>query len=247
MHAYERDWQRLPLEGTANTRELGGYPAVDGGQTAWHRFLRSDALDQLTDADIAFLRGYGVRLVLDLRGDDEVRDLPDRSLGPDVITRHVTLADFNAADMEDVRRRMQAGVIQPGEAYAAMLSNEAGFAAAMRSLLEAPAGSCVLFHCQAGKDRTGLLALLLLDLAGVDRQDCVTNYLQTRENLMRTDWYPEQFANAGKFRDILDSLPETIAYVYDRMHERYGGAAGYLSACGLTDPEIAELRRRLVA
>lgn len=247
MHAYERDWQRLPLAGTANTRELGGYPTADGRQTAWHRFLRSDALTDLTDADVEFLRGYGVRLVLDLRGADEAREMPDRSLGTDVAYRNVTLLDFNAADAEDVRRNMQAGDMTPGAAYTTMLANKSGFAAAIRALLEAPQGSCVLFHCQAGKDRTGVLAMLLLSLAGVDRQDCITNYAQTRENLMRTSWYPEEFAHAGEMRDILDSLPETMAYVYDFVAERWGGAAGYLRACGVTEAELAELRGRLIA
>lgn len=246
MHAYERDWQRLPLEGTVNTRELGGYPTAGGGQTAWHRFLRSDTLADLTDADVEFLRGYGVRLVLDLRGADEARERPDRSLGDDVPVRNVTLLDFNAADADDVRRNMQVGEVTPGEAYMTMLANAAAFADAVRALLEAPDGSCVLFHCTAGKDRTGVLAMLLLSLAGVDRQDCITNYMQTRENLMRTSWYPGEFARAGAMRDILDSLPETMAYVYDHVAKHYGGAAGFLRSCGVTDAELAELRRRLV-
>lgn len=246
MHAYERDWQRLPLEGTANTRELGGYPTADGRQTAWHRFLRSDALSDVTDADVAFLRGYGVRLVLDLRGEADSADSPDRSLGEDVAFRRAVLADFNAADAQATRRNLAAGNMVPGEFYVSMLANKVGFAEAIRAILEAPADSCVLFHCQAGKDRTGMLAMLLLDVAGVDRQDCIANYAQTRENLMRSTWYPEQLAKAGKFRDVLDSLPETMAYVYDHLQERYGGAEGYLRACGLSDAELAELRSRLL-
>lgn len=231
MHGYEKNWQRLPLEGTANTRELGGYPTADGGQTVWHRFLRSDGLTEITDKDIEFLRGYGVRLVLDLRGADEAEEEPDRSLGEDVLHRHVELMDFNAADIEDLQRNMKEGQYQPGEWYDSMLNNKPGFAAAVRALLEAPEGSCVLFHCQAGKDRTGMLAMLLLSLAGVDRQDCITNYAQTRENLMRTSWYPEQFAHAGAFRNVIDSLPETMAHTYDYVHEQYGDAAGYLRSC----------------
>lgn len=247
MHAYERDWQRLPLTGTANTRELGGYPTADGRQTAWHRFLRSDVLSDVTAADIAFLRGYGVRLVLDLRGEGDAADSPDRPLGEGVSFRRASLADFNAADAQEVRNNLIAGNVVPGEFYVSMLANRPGFAEAIRAILEVPTDSCVLFHCQAGKDRTGMLAMLLLDVAGVDRQDCIANYAQTRENLMRTSWYPEQLAQAGAFRAVLDSLPETMAYAYDHVRETYGGAAGYLRECGITMAELAELRSRLLA
>lgn len=247
MEEYSKNWQRLPLSGAFNARELGGYPTSDGRQTAWHHFVRSDCLDQLSNEDIAFLHGYGVRLVLDLRGPSEASEFPDRNLGDDVKYRQVTLADFNAADADDVRRDIEnADEFNPGELYVGMLSNKAGFAQAAQALLDVPRDSCALFHCQAGKDRTGILAMLLLSLAGVDRQDCITNYAQTRENLLRTKLYRSQFATAGKLRNIIDSLPETIAYTYDFVAREFGGAEGYFRSCGVEKGDLLELKRRLV-
>lgn len=296
MHAYQMNWQRLPLEGTANTRELGGYPVWEQptggqgagaaqrdfsrqdtasqaqsdkdfrrnmaaiaaaavpashgrclGQTAWHRFLRSDTLWQVSDSDIEFLRGYGVRLVLDLRGKSEAQRYPDRSLGPDVTYLNIPLADFNAADAKDAKRLMAQEQITPGEVYAQILDNRAAVAAIMRAILDVPEGACVLFHCQAGKDRTGVLAMLLMSLAGVDRQDCIANYAQTRTNLLRTKLYQRMLDEAGPLRNMIDSLPQTMAYTYDYVQRQFGGAAAYLRGCGLSNAELSQLRDRLLA
>lgn len=225
-------------------------PAAHGpylGQTAWHRFLRFDTLWQLTDSDVELLRGYGVRLVLDLRGQSEAQRYPDRSLGADVPYLNIPLADFDAADAEDAKRLMAQGQITPGEVYAQILDNRAAFAAVVRAILDVPEGACVLFHCQAGKDRTGVLAMLLMSLAGVDRQDCIANYAQTRTNLLRTRLYQRMLDEAGLLRDMIDSLPQTMAYTYDYVQRQFGGAAGYLRGCGLSNDELSQLRSRLVA
>lgn len=247
MGRWDCNWQRLPLDGTVNTRELGGYPVAGGGQTAWHRFLRSDALCELTDSDVEFLRGYGVSLVLDLRGADEATQLPDRSLGDGVLYRNVTLIDFDAADAEQMRALLESGEVRAGEAYVPMIENRDAVASAMRAVLEVPTDRCVLFHCHAGKDRTGVLAMVLLALAGVDRQDIVANYAQTRPNLLRREAYRLAFERSGEMREVIDSLPETMSFSYDYMVSTYGDAEGYLRACGLASDELDGLRAHLLS
>lgn len=74
---YEKNWVRLPLVFASNVRELGGYPVEEGGQTAYHRFLRADDISELSESDIQFLLRYGVTSVLDLRSDGEVCRKPD--------------------------------------------------------------------------------------------------------------------------------------------------------------------------
>lgn len=246
MHAYERNWRRLPLEGCANARDLGGYPIAGGFQTRWHRYVRADRLSNLADGDAAFLRAYGVRLVLDLRSDREAEEHPDRPLGDDIAYRRITLMDFNAADAEETRRRLGEGKITPGDAYKRILSNKEGIAAALRACLEVPDAGCVLFHCTEGKDRTGVFSLLLLMLAGVDRQDCIGDYEVTCTHLLRKPYYRDAYAHAGALRNMLGSQPQTIAAVYDELSATYGGAAGFLQACGLEAGEIERLRRGLI-
>lgn len=246
LHTYERNWRRLPLEGCANARDLGGYPVAGGLQTRWHRYVRADRLSHLTDSDVAFLRAYGVRLVLDLRSDREAEEHPDRSLGDGIMYRRVTLMDFNAADAEETRRRLGEGKITPGDAYKRILSNREGIVSALRACLEVPDSGCVLFHCTEGKDRTGVFSLLLLMLAGVDRQDCIGDYEVTCTHLLRKSYYREAYAHAGAFRDMLGSLPQTIATVYDELSDTYGGVTGFLETCGLKTTEIERLRRGLI-
>lgn len=247
MHPYDKNWQRLPLQGAVNARDLGGYPAQGTAQTAWHRFVRSDALSDLTDSDIEFLRGYGVGLVIDLRGQSEAQERPDRPLGPGITYTNITLVNFDAASAHDMKQRLAHGISHPGEAYVQILQSTSAMARVIRAILATPPTTCVLFHCQAGKDRTGALSMVLLDLAGVARWDIITNYAQTSTNLMRLDWYPRELERAGNLRDLLDSLPTTIAYAYDYLHTHYGSAQGYLTACGLSPSEIQALRSRLLA
>ncbi len=246
MRAYEKNWVRLPLGGAANVRELGGYPATGGKQTAYHRFVRADRLCDLSDADVEFLRGYGVVLVVDLRGAGEAASDPDRNLGPDVDHIHQCLIDFDATDAADVHRLIVEGEIRLEKAYRQMLDGKSAVAAVFHAIATARPG-CVLFHCTAGKDRTGVVAALLLMLAGVDRQDVCSNYAQTRENLMRLPWYRKEYCEAGEVeRKMMDSDPAVMGEVYDYLVDAYGTVEDYLMSCGVSADDLAVLKKRLV-
>ena len=247
MKSYEMMWQRLPLHTCANARELGGYPTKDGSQTAWHRFVRSDRLSFLDDDEKEFLYGYGVRTVIDLRGSQEIAEHPDIPISDDVAYRHITLLDLNIADSR-LDQLMQSDT-EPNalDFYGTILENTEGFRKVVSAILETPQDACVLFHCTEGKDRTGVLAMLLLSLAGVDRNDCIANYEITRENILRKPYYARDLENAGPRKKLMGSDPETIAVTYDFMMQRFGSAEGYFRACGADTEDIAELRSRLLA
>ncbi len=247
MKSYEMNWQRLPLTTCANARDLGGYPTKDGGQTAWHRFVRSDRISYLTDEERAFLYGYGVRMDIDLRGSEEIAEDPDVPIAADVAYRHVTLLDLNIADARMDLLSQTDREPQALDFYGTILENHAGFLKVVEAILETPPEACVLFHCTEGKDRTGVLAMLLLSLAGVDRLDCIANYEVTRENLLRKPYYAEQLEHAGIRRKLMGSDPETMGVTYDFVMQEYGSAEGYLRACGVSADEMAELRRHLLA
>lgn len=106
----------------------------------------------------------------------------------------------------------------------------------------------MLFHCSAGKDRTGVLAMLLMSLAGADRHDCMTNYAQSYTNLCRKPEFAninlnEEYANYGR---LMYSEPETIGECYDLMMERYGSTENYLKSCGLKEEQIERIKERLL-
>lgn len=246
MLDYEKNWVRLPLKNASNVREIGGYPVKDGGQTVYRRFLRADDISALTDEDVDFLLGYGVRMVVDLRSDVEAEKFPDRLMGIEGVEYvRIPFLGRDVTDATQVRPEdLETGL---GTLYAGMLENKEVSKEIFEAIENAPEG-CVLFHCSAGKDRTGVLAMLLMSLAGADRQDCMTNYAQSYTNLCRK---PE-FANINldgahaKYGSMMYSMPETIGECYDLMMERYGSTENYLKSCGLKEEQIERIKERLV-
>jgi protein-tyrosine phosphatase len=197
--AHEGRWIRL--DGTANTRDLGGLPTTDGGRTLPHRILRSDNLQTLSDDDVRRLVGeIGLRQVIDLRTSAEVLlegRGPLRSR-PEVVHRHFTLlpergeyTDVFAAEEPEVPE-LQSGwlesVLPRGVAahdqdeppsvriYLGYLADRGdAVVAALRALTAEKDGTSVV-HCAAGKDRTGVVVALTLAVAGVPHEEIAIDY-----------------------------------------------------------------------
>lgn len=245
-HPHERAWVRLPLTGAHNVRELGGYPTRSGDATAYHRFLRADSLFALTARDRRFLHDYGVRMVIDLRGASEASLMPDVKMPDDVEYANVPLLDFNVAGTTKTRRRAREGY-HMGHLYRRMLQSREPVRTCMQTIAFAPDG-CVLFHCAVGKDRTGILAMLLLALAGVSRGDVVSNYVQSWPNLMEDESFASDYHDPrrARTRHFMESRPEYIEFAYDFIMDEWGGVESYLRACGVSASELERVRRRLV-
>ena len=247
MKAYEQNWVRLPLEKAYNVRELGGYPTASGIQTAYHRFLRADDTSTLTQADIDFLLGYGVRTVIDLRSDKEAADLQDPFMTMEGI-RYVQIP-YLGRDLTDATQ-MQSSDLEKGLAvlYRSILQNQSLTKEIFEVIADTEEG-CVLFHCTVGKDRTGVLAMLLMSLAGADRQDCIANYEQTFSNLCRKPGFLHMVNECKKYKmeEMLYSRPETMANCYDWLMDTYGSTEAYLRDCGLSEETMDIVRRRMFA
>lgn len=242
---YELDWARLPLEGANNVRELGGYPTADGGQTRYHRFLRSDWLWQLTESDREFLRGYGLVGVIDLRDPMEVQREPDVDFGPGVLTANYPLLQLDISNDDEMELLFEEKRPTFCDFYRMILSARDNIAQCMRFIADAPEG-CILFHCMAGKDRTGILAMLLMALAGCDKWDCVSSYVQTRAHMMRNEGYADDYVRQqGLEREnFCDSPAYAIEYAWDVV-EATGGVVSFLRDCGVDEETIAAVRERL--
>ncbi|MEV7774408.1 tyrosine-protein phosphatase [Kitasatospora sp. NPDC086791] len=187
----------LGLRGAVNARDLGGYRAADGRMLRHGVALRSDGLNRVTAEDLGPLGELGLRRVVDLRSADEVREAgPDR-LPDGVMTHHLPLlsADFDIylmirGALGDSSPQRQRALLGEGRAGALMTGLYRWFVtdavarerfAALLRLLAAPEGPPLLFHCSAGKDRTGWAAALLLTALGVDRETVLADYLLTNE------------------------------------------------------------------
>jgi protein-tyrosine phosphatase len=210
----------VALEGAFNFRDLGGYPSRDGRHTRWGLLFRSDTLHELTQADVEVIRGLGLTTVIDLRTPKELARTGRGLLGPEPIGFHhlSVLGDGTAAGepRADGPRADGTGTDDtPGEVMAAPAPVGEDLSARYRwyldvgrdSLTEAltlighPSRLPLVFHCAAGKDRTGVLAALVLDLAGVDHQVIVDDYVIT----------------AGRMEPILDRFRRSDPDAAERL------------------------------
>ena len=233
--------RRLPLAGTDNTRDIGGYPCP-GGAVRWGAFVRSDCPEALTEADVDYLRAYGVTDVVDLRREDETKQFPSAlAAAPGFALHHISLNNsIHGLDFEGDVPGSMAGLYM-------LLLDEAQpqIAQVINALANAPGGA--LFHCAVGKDRTGVIAMLLLKLAGVSDADIIADYAVT-DIYMREAYSAQQsvFSQADIPAYILRSRPISMERVLRHLHETYGTAQEYLQKCGLSASALAALGKKLV-
>ena len=187
------------------------------------------------------MSAYGVTTVLDLRSNDElVRNPSPYANGAGVSYVHRELIDdANMTQIGDSQSMF--------DRYIFIIEKRPQ---AFRQVLEAIAGAegCVLFHCFAGKDRTGLVAAMLLSVAGVAPDDIAADYGQT--DLQLAPQYERWIAEAppekrDAFRDELRCPPERILGVLDHIERRWGGVAGYLEVAGMAPSTIDRVAARL--
>jgi len=230
----------LRFPGLLNLRDLGGHPTRDGAKTRSRSLLRADDLVQLTDAGMQALADYGVRTVIDLRWPGEVAARPHPVAG------HATVRYHNISLLTN--DEMQWGSLT-GECTKEMWKcmvlehTRPQLKEVLDVIADAPAEPLV-FHCVAGKDRTGLIAALLLALADVEPDAIAADYAASTSQL--ADAYLLRYTNLHR-AEILEALRRPEEGVHNMLAYlvQYGGAAGYLRAIGLTDAKIARLRARL--
>jgi protein-tyrosine phosphatase len=233
--------RRLDFPALLNARDLGGCPTVDGAVTRWRSLLRADDLAQLTPQGLEALRDYGVTTVLDMRWADEARRYPSqvRQALPEVRYVHLPLL----TETEDEWRLRSSEVRK--EDWNCMALQRAG--AELRRLLAVIAGAPpgpLLFHCVAGKDRTGLVAALLLAVAEATPEAIASDYAESGPNLR--DGYLKRYAEADPAR-ILEAIrcPEEGAHNMLSFLAAAGGVRAWLQQLGLTPRELMALRARL--
>jgi protein-tyrosine phosphatase len=231
----------LHFPGLLNARELGGLPTLDGATTRSRSLLRSDDLVQLTDAGVQALADYGVRTVVDLRWPAEVAARPHpRALGE----RQVRYHRISLLAGDEMEWASLSGECTKEMWKCAVLEHTRPQLKAVLEIIAGAATGPLLFHCVAGKDRTGLLAALLLALADVEPDAIAADYAASTAHL--ADAYMQRYANLDR-AEILEALrcPEEGVHNMLAYLAQYGGAAGYLRAIGLGDPTITRLRARL--
>lgn len=238
--------RRLVWEGCLNARDLGGYPTVDGRETRWGAIVRSDNLSQLTEGGCSAVIAYGVRSIVDLRTLQEIAEHPNPFARPGphgLAYTNVSLIDPAADPPPDFTTL--------ANDYKHLLDRfQPQVAAIMTAIAGAPAGG-VLLHCMAGKDRTGVVSALLLELAGVLRETIAADYALTAECLRPREeaWLANgPGERADRERELAKYMPraEVMLEVLEHLDRRYGGVEAYLLAAGVALEDISRLRARLL-
>lgn len=234
--------RHLPLAGAANVRDLGGYPLPGGRTTAWGVYLRADSTANLTPEDIDLLRKKGLALVIDLRSPGETANFP--SLLRDIPgVRYENIVMFDDVNSSGMKGNLPDDM---ADMYIGLLQNcQEQYRHIACLLLECT--GLALFHCTAGKDRTGVLAMLLLQLAGVDRQTIVADYAATEQYLPPRQHCQELAAQGIQIPlHVLQAQPHTMEKTLDYLLATWGGAAQYFAACGLSQEQVEALKKKLL-
>jgi protein-tyrosine phosphatase len=252
------------LEGVRNFRDIGGHHTTDGRRVRTGEVYRAAHFAEATDNDLATLEKLGIRVVIDFRGPGEIEAEGEERLPPGA--HLVSIPMYDPARGNDIRTLLYssppevvAEVYGNGKAAEAMIKGSVVFvtdadrveqyALMFRTIIEADGAA--VFHCAAGKDRTGWGASLMLLALGVPETTIIEHYLES--NLHRRDRGGRlaEFEAAGLDPEILEPFfgvrEEYKRAALDAVEEHWGGIEGYLhDGLGITDDELARFRARML-
>ncbi|MCD0443880.1 tyrosine-protein phosphatase [Glycomyces sp. A-F 0318] len=238
--------QFIDAETIFNLRDIGGWDAAGGKKVRTGRVFRSDNLGMVTEADQDLLvNRLGIRHVIDLRRGGELEQAGRFPEIEGVEFHHFELLHvrWEAIDLGIDGETPHDQVVRfLRQRYSGMY--EAGYAAVRDSLEVIASGEPVLFHCMAGKDRTGLVAAALLSVLGVAEEDIAADYELSLHGIRR--WRAWRDANMGKpaTEGGLTTPAEAMLETLEEMSARFGSMSAYISAIGFDRTE--ELRAQLL-
>lgn len=239
--------RHIACDGAFNVRDLGGYATASGETVRWQTLYRADGLHRIPDVSTAVIRNLCLRTVLDLRTTGEVDAGAFRADGIEVINLPVLRATWGTAHTGD---------IEPIEFlvshYSRMLDEGATAIAAAFAILASPVRLPAAFHCSAGKDRTGVLAALVLAALGVPDDVIASDYHLSAtavEQLVAwlTSAQPDGTEEMTRQpKALLACPPEAMHRFLDTLRHRFGSVTAYLTSIGVQPDELVQLRHLLL-
>jgi protein-tyrosine phosphatase len=248
--------RHIEFEGTFNFRDIGGYRTESGGAVRWRRVFRSGALDEMTAGDQTRARDeFGVSTVIDLRHPDEMEMYgPARTelAGSAVTNLNASLMPTAASYDEHIARSNE--LHGPGastEKYGYLLTVGSAEVARAFELFADESAHAVVVHCTAGKDRTGMVIALLLEVLGVGREQIGADYELSNLAIPRLVAYGDA---KGRTPDLspeervarLKTPAEKITELMALVQRDYGSARGFLTASGVSDQTLDRIVDLLV-
>ena len=262
MTEYFRASRHLDLDGAYNTRDIGGYETRDGRMTRPQTLFRSDSLHNLTTDSQRALVSEGLRTVVDLRVTDAVTNHPNVFAESSEVDYHWVnvMGDEPLVEVSDINVS-SLGPDRPPDIYAAILDVRREWMGKVVKLLAAPGTLPALYHCNSGRDRAGLVTMLLLSIAGVQPETIVQDYSSSATYLWRRipdraagkrlSLDPTSFNESQEYREAFETErniapPRAMRASIEHLEREYGGVRPYLTGTGVTEEELERLRAAMV-
>lgn len=241
----------VTLAGASNFRDLGGYPTQNGHQVKWGHLYRSADISKLTDADLQQLADRHITAVCDLRGPDEIKTNPDRL--------PVGAAWYNMPAGSETTQAATAALLGAGSVnhdsmmlafYGRTDHLKTKYKPMFDQLRALDSDKALLFHCTAGKDRTGVGAALLLSALGVDRATILKDYAATNTYWQgnRTE-VVQRMVKAGMDKESVKHMllanPAYLQRMFDAIDQQFGSMDSFLAQqMELTPKKLTALRNK---
>ena len=262
MTEHFRASRHLDLEGAYNLRDIGGYETVDGRMTRPRTLYRSDSLHNLAPDSQRALVSEGLRTVVDLRVTEAVTQHPNVFVESTEVNYNWVnvMGDEPLVEVSDINVSAL-GPDRPPDIYAAILDVRREWMGRVVKLLAAPGTLPALYHCNSGRDRAGLVTMLLLSIAGVPAETIVEDYsssatylwrrIPDREAGARLRLDPVGFDASEEFRQAYETErniapPHAMRTSIEHLQREYGGVRPYLTGAGVTEDELDRLRAAMV-
>ena len=236
--------QHLPMTGGYNFRDLGGIQTKEGKYVKWGKLFRSDELANLTESDLEYLAAIPVRTVVDFRSQMEVDNAPDK-LPKDASYHHLGIEPGNMSNMgsqfdlsnlqgmdftgfmTEINRQLvtDSAIIAQYKEFFRLIQNEQDIP--------------LMYHCTAGKDRTGMGSALILYALGADDETVMENYLQS--NTYLADKYSAYIQQFPMIEPMMTVKPEYLQAGIDQIRKDHGSVESYLEK--ILDVDIHKMRK----
>lgn len=213
--------RRIPFKHVNNFRDLGGYATKDGMAVKWRRLYRCDSLSNLRTDEWSMFERLNIRTVIDLRSKAEIKKNPD-NIPKNIRYYHCPLQEEEGNSKkknDDLQSAKSAFELSMSTAYLSVLyDNPKLLTAAVMTVCDTLKRGNVVFHCTAGKDRTGVLSAVILTVLGVRRNDIIADYeISHTLNQKFNKIVLKQMPDIKKKMYMLDSNPEDMKIFLDEL------------------------------
>lgn len=230
------------VPGLHNLRDLGGFGTNTGHTTRSNVFWRGDSPHRVTPSDLAYFTTHQITTVIDLRHPHEQQIAPN----PLATQPHIT---YVAIPLFQMSHNTSAVIARLDDFYIHLLeTSRAPIQQTFMQLAEAPGGT--FFHCRVGKDRTGIIAALLLDMVEVPHDHIIADYMATAEHI--TPLLPElrrdrpAHIDEATYEQIIGVQSDTMGNVLDYVKKTYGSAMNYLTQIGVPSAQLTQIMHKFI-